>query len=369
GFVLLATTPGGMLSNLFTDMAKGDLALSMSMTLLLSMIYIFVVPFYAHFALAHFMGLEADVKVPLASFFWDIFSITVLSHFEIDSIHNLRLQLRVADEVALVPQYEDAIPADLIYRGEDPNFGFVRHPYVYVIKGIDGTKNLEDALRGDAEGREIIGQKDYQKRFKLILGEHRFATARDSSGKAIYEVLYRDLYDPMIKAGGFSLTNNLVASSPVRWPQSAQTSLYFFPHAVKNMRYDLVEDLGFAMTDPDARRNVGPDTAELLPLWMRSEQVPGVAASVPGYKAALFLAYLKPGSAAKVQKILNAVTKVGTLITPWGHVYYFDKYFTTETSVLYQTMLDNQDEGTETVIDSTDTVFDEIDGDVVKYLD
>lgn len=78
GFVLLATTPGGMLSNLFTDMAKGDLALSMSMTLLLSMIYIFVVPFYAHFALLHFLGLEADVKVPLASFFWDIFSITVL---------------------------------------------------------------------------------------------------------------------------------------------------------------------------------------------------------------------------------------------------------------------------------------------------
>ena len=48
------------------------------MTLILSMIYIFVVPFYAHFALLHFMGLEADVQVPLASFFWDIFSITVL---------------------------------------------------------------------------------------------------------------------------------------------------------------------------------------------------------------------------------------------------------------------------------------------------
>lgn len=78
GFILLATTPSGMLSNLFTDMAKGDLALSMSMTLLLSMIYVIVVPFYAHFAILHFMGLEADVEVPLASFFWDIFSITVL---------------------------------------------------------------------------------------------------------------------------------------------------------------------------------------------------------------------------------------------------------------------------------------------------
>ncbi|AKM08469.1 bile acid:sodium symporter family protein [Pelagerythrobacter marensis] len=78
GFVLLATTPGGMLSNLFTDMAKGDLALSMSMTLIISMIYIVVVPFYAHFALLHFMGLDAEVNIPLGQFFWDIFSITLL---------------------------------------------------------------------------------------------------------------------------------------------------------------------------------------------------------------------------------------------------------------------------------------------------
>jgi len=78
GFVLLATTPGGMLSNLFTDMAKGDLALSMSMTLIISLIYIMVIPFYAHFALLHFMGLDADVNIPLGQFFWDIFSITLL---------------------------------------------------------------------------------------------------------------------------------------------------------------------------------------------------------------------------------------------------------------------------------------------------
>ncbi|WP_033072946.1 bile acid:sodium symporter family protein [Sphingopyxis sp. MWB1] len=78
GFVLLATTPGGMLSNLFTDMAKGDLALSMSLTLLVSMLYIFLVPFYAHFALLHFMGLETEVRVPLGAFFWNIFSITLL---------------------------------------------------------------------------------------------------------------------------------------------------------------------------------------------------------------------------------------------------------------------------------------------------
>lgn len=78
GFILLATTPSGMLSNLFTDLAKGDLALSMSMTLVLSMIYVLIIPFYAHWALLHFMGMQADVNVPLGSFIWDIFSITLL---------------------------------------------------------------------------------------------------------------------------------------------------------------------------------------------------------------------------------------------------------------------------------------------------
>lgn len=48
------------------------------MTLVLSMIYIIVVPFYAHFALLHFMGLAADVKLPMGSFIWNIFSITVM---------------------------------------------------------------------------------------------------------------------------------------------------------------------------------------------------------------------------------------------------------------------------------------------------
>lgn len=78
GFVLLATCPGGMLSNLMTDMAKGDLALSLSLSILVSMIYILVIPFYAHFALLYFMGVEEQVSVPLIEFIWKIFSITLI---------------------------------------------------------------------------------------------------------------------------------------------------------------------------------------------------------------------------------------------------------------------------------------------------
>ena len=55
GFILLATCPGGMLSNLMTDFAKGDLALSLSLSVIVSLIYVFVVPFYAYLALNEFM--------------------------------------------------------------------------------------------------------------------------------------------------------------------------------------------------------------------------------------------------------------------------------------------------------------------------
>ncbi|MBT6031679.1 MAG: hypothetical protein HOH19_03815 [Kordiimonadaceae bacterium] len=78
GFILLATCPGGMLSNLMTDLAKGDLALSLSLSILVSMIYIFVIPFYAHFALLYFMDVNEQVEIPLINFIWKIFSITLI---------------------------------------------------------------------------------------------------------------------------------------------------------------------------------------------------------------------------------------------------------------------------------------------------
>jgi len=78
GFILLATCPGGMLSNLMTDMAEGDLALSLSLSILVSMIYIVLVPFYAHFALINFIGVEQQVNVPLVDFIWKIFRITLI---------------------------------------------------------------------------------------------------------------------------------------------------------------------------------------------------------------------------------------------------------------------------------------------------
>jgi BASS family bile acid:Na+ symporter len=70
GLILLATTPSGILSNLLTDIAGGDVALSVSISLSLSLIYVFTLPLIAHFALVFAFGAAAPVQIPL----WDSLS-------------------------------------------------------------------------------------------------------------------------------------------------------------------------------------------------------------------------------------------------------------------------------------------------------
>jgi len=78
GFVLLATCPGGMVSNMMTDLAKGDLALSVSLTIVVSFVYVLVIPFYAYLALHYFLGMNDMIQVPLAEFIWKIFRLTIV---------------------------------------------------------------------------------------------------------------------------------------------------------------------------------------------------------------------------------------------------------------------------------------------------
>jgi bile acid:Na+ symporter, BASS family len=78
GFILLATTPGGILSNLITDIAKGDVALSVSLTLTLSTIYIFTLPFIAHFALLFAYHDVQPIEIPLGSSLTHILGVTLL---------------------------------------------------------------------------------------------------------------------------------------------------------------------------------------------------------------------------------------------------------------------------------------------------
>jgi BASS family bile acid:Na+ symporter len=78
GLILLATTPGGILSNLLTDVAGGDVALSVSMSLTLSLIYVFTLPFIAHFALLYTFGRAQIVEIPIESSLSHVLMVTLI---------------------------------------------------------------------------------------------------------------------------------------------------------------------------------------------------------------------------------------------------------------------------------------------------
>lgn len=65
GVMLLVLCPGGTTSNLFTYLAKGDVALSVTMTAIASVITVFSIPIVLSFSLIHFMGAGSDFQLPV----------------------------------------------------------------------------------------------------------------------------------------------------------------------------------------------------------------------------------------------------------------------------------------------------------------
>lgn len=69
GMILLAACPGGTSSNLVTLLAKGDLALSVSMTALNSIITIITIPFWVGYAYTTYLSEAAQMASPTADIF------------------------------------------------------------------------------------------------------------------------------------------------------------------------------------------------------------------------------------------------------------------------------------------------------------
>jgi len=77
GFMILAACPGGVTSNLLTYIAKGDVALSVSLTCIVSLIGFITVPLITSFALSHYMGAAAP-EFPIAKTIIGILVITIV---------------------------------------------------------------------------------------------------------------------------------------------------------------------------------------------------------------------------------------------------------------------------------------------------
>ena len=69
GVMLIALCPGGVTSNVVTRLAGGDVALSVSLTALISLVSILTVPVMIGWAVIHFMGADApDISVTTLAF-------------------------------------------------------------------------------------------------------------------------------------------------------------------------------------------------------------------------------------------------------------------------------------------------------------
>ena len=77
GIMVLAACPGGVTSNLFTHLAKGDTALSITLTAISSSITLFSIPLIVNFSLSQFMGQNTSIQLDPIKTMVQIFAITV----------------------------------------------------------------------------------------------------------------------------------------------------------------------------------------------------------------------------------------------------------------------------------------------------
>jgi BASS family bile acid:Na+ symporter len=65
GLVLLAASPGGVTANLFSHLARGDVALNITLTAINSLLALATLPLWTALALSWFLGTEAQVPPPV----------------------------------------------------------------------------------------------------------------------------------------------------------------------------------------------------------------------------------------------------------------------------------------------------------------
>ncbi len=78
GFILLAACPGGATTNLITNLAKGDVALSITLTAIASLITVFTIPILVNLGLEQYMGETRSILLPFGKTMAQILAITVI---------------------------------------------------------------------------------------------------------------------------------------------------------------------------------------------------------------------------------------------------------------------------------------------------
>ena len=78
GIMILAACPGGTTSNLICHLAKGDTALSVSLTAISSLITIVTIPFIINFSLEYFLEQGQIIELPVVKTIVQILGVTII---------------------------------------------------------------------------------------------------------------------------------------------------------------------------------------------------------------------------------------------------------------------------------------------------
>lgn len=78
GFMLLSFLPGGITSNVLAKYAKGDVALSVTLTAVISLVVIITVPLLVAWSVGHFQGESVAAEIPVADLAVKIFLLTTV---------------------------------------------------------------------------------------------------------------------------------------------------------------------------------------------------------------------------------------------------------------------------------------------------
>ena len=78
GLMIISFAPGGATSNLFTNLANGDVALSISLTAIVSLVTPFTLPLFTIFSMNYFIGSSDEFSLPLLKTITQLLAITVV---------------------------------------------------------------------------------------------------------------------------------------------------------------------------------------------------------------------------------------------------------------------------------------------------
>lgn len=297
------------------------------------------------------------VRAKLGEVFADrTFSISVLSIYSSASYINVNFKLRVLDTVPMAEYYSSIITPTEYFRPTDPNFGDIlsssRGLNILVVGGLSGDLDtMETAIR----------TSNFAAPVKLALGPHKIAYAK-INGVTIYEVLYREIVDPLSRAGGYVVASGVPTETPVLYPQSPIASpQYLYPSSISNIRNDFVNKIGFPTKNINISKNLSLTAgAESLPFWMTCPQTGNDISTAIGYIPSVAIAYLSPMSGQSVLDRISLRTTDDTRPTDQsdpiknGHEVDFDQY-----SIEYQASSNNTTfDGASSTLENNSTILD-----------